>query len=62
MQQILFVGVVMLILIGLEAASRLFVDYQGHVMGARMESDMREALMQARGAYYRMHESRAGIW
>ncbi len=44
--QIYLVGALMLGLIALEAASRMFVDYQGHVMGARMETDMREELFR----------------
>ncbi|MEM7017824.1 MAG: ABC transporter ATP-binding protein [Pseudomonadota bacterium] len=44
--EIFLVGMLMLVLIGLEAASRMFVDYQGHVMGARMETDMREELFE----------------
>lgn len=43
-QQIYLVGGLMLALIGLETLCRLFVDYQGHVMGAFMETDMREEL------------------
>lgn len=46
LQQVMLVGVFMLVLIALETASRLFVDYQGHVMGARMETDMREELFE----------------
>ncbi|MCB1646205.1 MAG: ABC transporter ATP-binding protein [Pseudomonadales bacterium] len=42
--QIFLVGGLMLALITSEALGRLFVDYQGHVMGARMETDMREEL------------------
>ncbi|MDA1073442.1 MAG: ABC transporter ATP-binding protein [Proteobacteria bacterium] len=44
--QMYLVGGLMIILIALEAGSRLFVDYQGHVMGARMETDMREELFE----------------
>tara|TARA_R110002072_G_scaffold1780_5_gene14693 strand:- start:42245 stop:44137 length:1893 start_codon:yes stop_codon:yes gene_type:complete len=44
--QIYLVAGLMLLLIALETISRLFVDYQGHVMGARMETDMREELFE----------------
>lgn len=43
-EQIYLVGGLMLGLIALETFARLFVDYQGHVMGALMETDMREEL------------------
>jgi len=38
-------GAGMLGLVALHTACNLFVDYQGHLMGARMESDMRAELM-----------------
>ncbi|MCB9451317.1 MAG: ABC transporter ATP-binding protein [Anaerolineaceae bacterium] len=42
--QITVMGVIMLGLVGIQALSTLFVDYQGHMMGAKMESDMRRDL------------------
>ncbi|HIG41430.1 MAG: ABC transporter ATP-binding protein [bacterium] len=44
--EIYFIGVIMLFFIALQAICRLFVDYQGHVMGARMESAMRQELFE----------------
>lgn len=46
MNQILIMGFVMLILIMVHTLCTLFVDYQGHMMGAKMERDMREELFQ----------------
>ncbi len=40
------IGAVMLVLLAIHVACRLFVDYQGHVMGAKMESDMRRELFE----------------
>lgn len=42
--QIALMGMVMLGLIALQTLCNLFVDYQGHMMGALMESDMRRDL------------------
>ena len=42
--ELLFVGVGMLLLLAVQAACTLFVDYQGHVMGARMEGALRREL------------------
>lgn len=42
--QILLVAAVMLILVAVHTLCNLFVDYQGHMMGARMEHDMRRDL------------------
>ncbi|MBI1294865.1 ATP-binding cassette domain-containing protein [bacterium] len=42
--QIYRVGALMLILVGIHTACNLFVSYQGHVMGAKMEADMRSEL------------------
>jgi ATP-binding cassette subfamily B protein len=39
-------GVVMLALVALQAVCTLFVDFQGHVMGAKMERDMRRELFE----------------
>jgi ATP-binding cassette subfamily B protein len=40
------IGVAMLALVALQALCTLFVDYQGHVMGAKMERDMRRELFE----------------
>ncbi len=42
--QILSMGVLMLILIMIHTLCNMFVDYQGHMMGAQMERDMRNEL------------------
>jgi ATP-binding cassette subfamily B protein len=42
--QIAWIGAAMLALLGVQAACTLFVDYQGHVMGAKMEGAMRKTL------------------
>jgi ATP-binding cassette, subfamily B, bacterial len=39
-------GAAMLALVALQAVCNLFVDYQGHVMGAKMERDMRRELFE----------------
>jgi ATP-binding cassette, subfamily B, bacterial len=39
-------GAAMLALIAVQALCTLFVDYQGHVMGAKMERDMRRELFE----------------
>lgn len=39
-----WMGALLLCLIALYAACHVFIDYQGHVMGARMEKDMRGEL------------------
>ena len=44
--QILAAGGLMLALLAVQAACTLFVDYQGHVMGAKMEGAMRKALFE----------------
>lgn len=44
LNQIYGMGAVMLALVVVHTACNLFVDYQGHLMGARMESDMRSEL------------------
>ncbi len=46
LNQILLMGALMLGLVALQTACTLFVDYQGHMMGARMESDMRSELFE----------------
>ncbi|MEP7357037.1 MAG: ABC transporter ATP-binding protein [Anaerolineales bacterium] len=44
--QIYALGGLMLGLVGLHTVCNLFVDYQGHLMGTRMESDMRRELLE----------------
>ncbi|MFT7091578.1 MAG: ATP-binding cassette subfamily B protein [Candidatus Azotimanducaceae bacterium] len=39
-------GGVMLLLIGVQALSSMFVDYRGHVMGAQMETAMRKEMFE----------------
>ncbi len=46
MSQIYIVGAVMLVLIVIHALCLMFVDYQGHTMGALMERDMRQELFE----------------
>lgn len=46
LSQIYTVGVVMLALIVIHALCNMFVDYQGHMMGALMERDMRGELFE----------------
>jgi ATP-binding cassette subfamily B protein len=44
--EIYAVGSLMLSLVALQALCTVFVDYQGHVMGAKMERDMRRELFE----------------
>lgn len=44
LSQVYSMGAVMLLLVIIHTVCNTFVDYQGHVMGALMESDMREEL------------------
>ncbi|HEY9218478.1 MAG TPA: ABC transporter ATP-binding protein [Phenylobacterium sp.] len=44
--QIYTMGAVMLALLALQALCTLFVDYQGHVMGAKMESALRKEVFE----------------
>ena len=44
--QIYTVGALMLGLVALHTLCNFFVDYQGHMMGARMERDMRQELFE----------------
>lgn len=44
LEQIVFMGAVMLLLLAVYTLCNMFVDYQGHMMGARMEHDMRDEL------------------
>ena len=46
MRQIYSMGGVMLVLLLVHTLCNMFVDYQGHVMGARMERDMRSELFE----------------
>ncbi len=46
LNQIYTVGAVMLGLVAIHTVCSMFVDYQGHMMGARMESDMRRELFE----------------
>lgn len=44
LDHIYVVGALMLALVGVFTLCTMFIDFQGHVMGARMESDMRSEL------------------
>ena len=44
LQQVYLMGAVMLVLVAIHTACNIFVGYQGHVMGALMESDIRREL------------------
>lgn len=46
LDQVYGLGAAMLALIAIQALSTLFVDYQGHVMGAKMESALRKELFE----------------
>ena len=46
LNQIYTMGAVMLALVIVHTACNMFVDYQGHMMGALMESDMRRELFE----------------
>jgi len=46
LNQIYTMGAVMLVLIVVHTVCNMFVDYQGHTMGAMMESDMRSELFE----------------
>lgn len=46
LSQIYTMGAVMLALVALYTACHAFIDYQGHVMGALMEGDMRNELFE----------------
>ena len=46
LNQIYMMGAVMLVLLVIHTACIMFVDYQGHMMGALMESDMRSELFE----------------
>ncbi len=46
LNQIYTMGAVMLVLVVIHILCNMFVDYQGHMMGAMMESDMRTELFE----------------
>lgn len=46
LNQIYSMGAVMLALVAVHVVCNTFIDYQGHMMGAKMESDMREELFE----------------
>ncbi len=46
LDSIYLIGALMLALVGIHTLCTLFVDFQGHVMGARMESDIRSELFE----------------
>lgn len=46
LNQIYTMGALMLVLVAIHAVCEIFVDYQGHKMGARIESDMRDELFE----------------
>jgi ATP-binding cassette subfamily B protein len=46
LNHIYLVGVLMLVLVGVQALCTMFIDFQGHMVGARMESDMRNELFE----------------
>ncbi|HLZ80162.1 MAG TPA: ABC transporter transmembrane domain-containing protein, partial [Ktedonobacteraceae bacterium] len=46
LNQIYLMGALMLALVGIQLLCTMFIDFQGHMMGARMESDMRGELFE----------------
>lgn len=46
LNQIYMMGAIMLGLVAISTACHAFIDYQGHVMGALMEGDMRDELFE----------------
>ena len=46
LDHIYLVGVLMLVLVGIHTLCTIFIDFQGHMMGAKMESDMRGELFE----------------
>jgi ATP-binding cassette subfamily B protein len=46
LNQIYMIGVTMVVLVVVHATCNMFIDYQGHRMGARMESDIRSELFE----------------
>jgi len=46
LNQIYLIGLVMLGLVGIHVGCNMFVDFQGHMMGAKIEGDMRRELFE----------------
>ena len=46
LNQILLAGGLMLLLLAVQVGASFFVDYQGHMMGARIEADVRQELFE----------------
>src|SRR5207237_5744342 len=46
LNHIYLMGVLMLALVGVQTLCTMFIDFQGHMMGAKMESDMRSELFE----------------
>ncbi len=46
LNHIYLMGVLMLTLVGIHTLCNMFIDFQGHMMGAMMESDMRSELFE----------------
>jgi ATP-binding cassette, subfamily B, bacterial len=46
LHDIYLMGALMLALVGIHTLCTIFIDFQGHMMGARMESDMRNELFE----------------
>src|SRR5262245_10515124 len=46
LSQIYAMGAIMVVLVLVHTLCNMFVDYRGHKMGARMESDMRRELFE----------------
>lgn len=44
LDSIYLMGALMLVLVGIHTLCTMFIDFQGHMMGAKMESDMRSEL------------------
>ena len=46
LSSIYIMGALMLVLVGIYTLCNMFIDFQGHMMGAKMESDMRSELFE----------------
>ena len=46
LDHIYLMGVLMLVLVAIHTLCTMFIDFQGHMMGAKMESDMRSELFE----------------
>src|SRR2546430_4252874 len=46
LNHIYLMGALMLVLVGVQTLCTMFIDFQGHMMGAKMESDMRSELFE----------------